>query len=159
MSEPYLWISDKLSDSGLFADDNAVAEENREGFVSDKGLSLEYRVTQALHLLLTDKADVRKLRDRFNLLEKLGLAALFEDLLKLGRAVKVVCDKTLSAVSDNENISDTCGDSLFNDVLYRGLVDDGEHFLGYVFSCGKNSGSEARGRDNCLGDFHNFLLR
>ncbi len=26
---------DKLSDSGLFADDNAVAEENREGFVSD----------------------------------------------------------------------------------------------------------------------------
>jgi hypothetical protein len=68
--------------------------------------------------------------------------------LELGDRVEVVGDVVLVAPQDDEDVIDARAHRLFDDVLDRGLVDDGEHLLRHRLGRGKEARAEAGGGDD-----------
>ena len=81
-----------------------------------------------------------------------------EKMLK-ARVSALECVRTENQIQPSDAyIRDTGSDSLLNNILNCGLVNDREHFLGKVLCCRKNSCAEPRCGDYCLCNFHFFLL-
>ena len=92
---------DKLLDAWRFTYDHAVAVHNRKRLVADKGFSLQNRVSQALHFLLSDKRNICKVGNLSDCFKELGFAAPFQKRFQLRAFVKVILDQILSAVCDD----------------------------------------------------------
>ena len=111
-------------------------------------------MSQTFGFNLSDIMDVSQLMDMLNRLKQFGLVALSQCVFQTLGAVKVIFDHTFAAIGNDQNIRDACGYRFFNDILDRGFVYDRKHFFGHCFCCGKNSGSQSRGGNNCFCDFH-----
>src|SRR5699024_7001738 len=64
--------------------------------------------------------------------------------------VEMVLERSLVAPGDHEDIAEAGIDGLFDDVLDRRLVDDGEHLLGGGLGRRKESGSQTGDGDHGL---------
>ena len=65
-----------------------------------------------------------------------------EGVLELGDAVEVVGERVLVAADDHQDVVDAGGDRLFDDVLDRRLVDDGQHLFRHRLGGGEEAGAE-----------------
>lgn len=132
--------------------DEVVAEEHREGLLTDVGRGAQHGVAQALGVALAHivhGGEVAGLPD----LGEPGLVALAgEGLLQLVVAVEVVLQGTLVASRDHQYVGETGGDRLLDHVLDRGLVDDRQHLLGRGLGGRQEPGAEACRRNDSLGD-------
>ena len=68
----------------------------------------------------------------------------------------MILHKSFATVCDDENICNSCRNSLLNYELDSWLVNDRIHFFRHIFGCGKNSCTESRRRDNRLCYTHNI---
>ena len=78
------------------------------------------------------------------------VALLLERVLELGDPVEVVGERVLVAADDHQDVVDAGCDRLFDDVLDRGLVDDGKHLLRHRLGGGEEAGAEPGGGDDGL---------
>ena len=111
------------------------------------GLGLQDRVAEAEGVALAHGVDARVLLVLVDVLEGLLLAGLLQVGLEAGFGVEVVFDRLLAGAGDEEDVLDAGVRGLAHDVLDRGAVDDGEHFLGHGLRDGQEAGS-ATGRGN-----------
>ena len=111
------------------------------------GLGLEDRVAEAEGVPLAHGVDARVLLVLVDVLEGLLLAGLLQVGLEAGFGVEVVFDRLLAGAGHEEDVFDTGIRGLANDVLDRGPIDDGQHFLGHRLRDGQEAGS-ATGRGN-----------
>jgi hypothetical protein len=79
-----------------------------------------------------DVRQMMQILDRFKLD---GLICVCKSAFKGQTAVKMIFDDAFAAIGDDKDVGDTCGNSFFNDVLDRGLIDDGQHFFRHSFGC------------------------
>ena len=93
-------------------------------------LGHRHRRTQAERLLLADVVHRGHVGDLAHELQVVELARLLQVVLELERAIEVVLERALAAPGDDEDVSDSGVDGLFDDVLDGRLVDQREHLFG-----------------------------
>ncbi len=106
---------------------------------ADVGTCTQDRVSETLRLALPDEMDVGEVARLHHSLESPRVALLHEPHLELGHRVEVVGDRVLVAADDDEDVVDPGVRSLFDDVLDRRLVDDGQHLFRHRLRRGKES--------------------
>ena len=145
---------DQLAAGRVVSQYHIVAIENGKGLVAHKFPGAANGVAQALGLFLPHIEDVGQLGDAHNLLQNplLGRVA-GKPPLQLGSAVKVVLQKPLAAVCDNENVLDARSRRLLYNILDSGLVHNGQHFLGHYLGGGKHPSAQSRRWNNSLAHF------
>lgn len=111
-------------------------------------LGLKDRVAETEGVALAHGMDARVLLVFIDVLEGLLLAGLLQVGLEAGFGVEVVFDRLLAGASDEQDIFDAGVRGLAHDVLDRGAVDDGEHFLGHGLRDGQEAGSATGRRDD-----------
>ena len=116
------------------------------------GLGLKDRVAQAQGVALAHRMDARVLLVLVDVLEGLFLAGFLEVGLEAGFSIEVVFDGLLTRAGDKQDILDASVGGLANDVLDRGAVDDGQHFLGHRLRDGQEAGSATGRGDNSVHD-------
>ena len=85
------------------------------------------------------------LADIVHQLRQFGFAFLFQKTFQLGRGIEVVFYRVFSSAGNDNNVVNSGGDTLFDDVLDEGLVDHRQHFLGLRFGRGEESSAQSRG--------------
>ena len=108
-------------------------------------LGLKDRVAEAEGVSLAHGMDARVLLVLVDVFEGLLLPGLLQVSLEAGFSVEVVFDRLLTGAGHEEDVFDAGIRGLAHDVLDRGTVDDGEHFLGHGLRDGQEAGS-ATGR-------------
>ena len=104
-------------------------------------------MAEAEGVALAHGVDARVLLVLVDVLERLFLAGLLQVGLEAGFGVEVVFDRLLAGAGHEEDVFDAGIRGLAHDVLDRGTVDDGQHFLGHGLRDGQEAGS-ATGRGN-----------
>src|SRR5262245_520162 len=139
--------------------DDVVAQEDREGLVADERARAENGVAQAERLALAQVRDRGQLGDGLDLGQLVRLAAIVQEVLELEVRVEVILDRALAATGHDDDLRETRGHRLLDDVLDHRLVDEREHLFRLRFGRGKESGAEPGGRKYRLADFHGFIIR
>ncbi|MNF15023.1 hypothetical protein D3C80_2174510 [compost metagenome] len=70
--------------------------------------------------------------------------------------VEMILDGTFPFSGYNDDILDAGGNRFFHDVLDRGFVDDGQHFLGHGFGRRQETRSQTGSRNNGFSDFFHY---
>lgn len=138
---------------------DVVTQEHGKGLVPHKAAGTGDGVAQTLGLLLPDIEDVGQVGGTPDLGQLLLLAGLVQPGLQLGVVVKIVVHGRLGPVGDNQNVLDTGGYGLFDDVLNDRLVHHGQHLLGHRFGGGEHAGAEAGGGNDSFTDLHSENLQ
>src|SRR5262249_36698874 len=141
------------------AADDVVAQEDREGLVADERARAENGVAQAERLALAHVRDRGQLGDGLDLGQLVRLAAIVQEVLELEVRVEVILDRALAATGHDDDLRETRGHRLLDDVLDHRLVDEREHLFRLRLGRGKESGAEPGGRKYRLADFHGFIIR
>ena len=131
-----------------------VAQQYAEGLVADEALRAPNRVTQTLCLLLAQEVHIRHVRDLAHCTGFLLLAIGQQTRLKIGGIVKIVLDRGLAAVCDDEDLLNARCDRFLYDVLEDGLVHQRQHLLGDALGVRQQSRSETGCGDYSFPYFH-----
>src|SRR5207247_6067152 len=127
---------DELAETRLGAQDHVVGEQERAWLALHLPAGTADRMAETKWLLLLNVDQVDAVGQPVHLAERVEhvpLAPLLEVVLDLPGAVEMVHDGALATTDDHDHFLDTRFDSLFDAVLDRGLVDQGEHLFGLRF--------------------------
>ena len=111
-------------------------------------------MTQSLRLLLAQEVHIRHVRDLAHRAGFFLLAVREQTRLKIGGIVKIVLDRGLAAVGDDEDLLNARRDRFFYDVLEDGLVHQRQHLLGNALGVRQQSRPETGRRDYSFPYFH-----
>src|SRR5699024_7994751 len=141
---------DHLRQDGAALIDEVIAEQHGEGFVADVLAPLEHGMAETLGVSLPDIVDIGQFRRVPHGGELLIVALLRQCGLESVDPVEMVFERSLVAAGDHEDVAEVGIDGLFDDVLDRRLVDDGEHLLGGGLGRGEETGSQTGDGDHGL---------
>lgn len=120
--------------------ENRIAEGDDEGLISGEMLAGEDGVTQASGRAL---AGIEKLCGRGRL---------------VNAEVEVVFNRRFITAGDEQNLLDSIGSELIDDVFDNRLAGDGQHFLGLRTGRGQQSGAEAGYGNNSASNHFPFTI-
>ena len=146
--------SDQLTDDRPLGLHDVVAQQNGKGLVSHKTLGPPDGVAQSLGLLLPNVKDVGQVGGPPHLGQLVVLARLNQAGLQFGVIVKIVVHGRFGPVGDDQDVLNSCGHRLFDDILNHRLVHQGKHLLGHGLGGGQHTGPQPGGRDDGFFDLH-----
>jgi hypothetical protein len=130
--------------SSFFSLYEIITEEDETGLITDPGTCMEKCITVATRERLTDIGDIREMRDSLHQGEFFDLSLLDERLFEFERRIEMILDRLLTTTRHDHDISDACGNSLFDEILDDWLIDDREHFFGLGFCSRQKAGPKTR---------------
>ena len=136
--------------------DDIVTEQYGKRLVTHERFRAEDGIAEAAHILLADVMDFDG-RRLLHELQQVRLPLATEFRLELGCRVEMVFDGALAVAADDQDVLDAARERLFDDVLNRRLVDDGQHLFRRRLR-GRQARAITGRRNDGLADFLHELL-
>ena len=130
--------------------DDVITEQHSEILISDRWLRLKHRVTQSESLVLSHLKDFRETHHLANSIQQVGLPRSLEISFEVRAGAEVVDQRVLTLSGNKNHLLNTGGNSLSDDVLDAGAVNDGQYLFRNILRDREEPGSTTcHGKDGC----------
>ena len=146
MTPPPSWIGDggHLGHGAGGVGDDVVGENHDEWFVADGVFGGQDSVAEAQGLLLDDEGNVGQIACVLHLGQQVRAADGGQAPFQVGLRLEVRGDGLLAGRGDDYDLLDPGFDSLFDDVLKHGLIEDGQQFFRKGLGHRQEAGAQVR---------------
>ena len=145
---------DQLFQDRFLPKHDVVAQQHGKRLVPDKTLGTPDCMAKTFCLLLAQEQHVCHIRHFADGAGLLFLAVLQQPLLQIRRIVKIVLNRRLAAVGDNQDLLDTGCNGFLDNVLQHRFVHQRQHFLRNTFRVRQQPCTKPGCGDNRFSDFH-----
>ncbi len=119
----------KLSSDGNARLEKIVTPTQHKRFITDDFFSHQDRVAIPQRFILPDENKFCQLGNAVNLFQLFQFIFFLEHLFKFTRIIEMVFDRPLIPTGHENNLLNSGGDHLLDNVLDDRLIDNGEHFF------------------------------